>query len=102
MANFGGDDIDLVITGGIVFRGGSDKKAKAGENKIKTKAKKKSYITGAHGSGAAKMKAEIRQRRAVPVRLDTLFNITYKTSFHSKNRLQNAPNVRKNSQIYSR
>ncbi len=64
MANFGGDDIDLVITGGIVFRGGSDKKAKAGENKIKTKAKKKSYITGAHGSGAAKMKAEIRQRRA--------------------------------------
>ena len=29
-----------------------------------TKAKKKKYITGLHGSGAAKKKAEIRQRRA--------------------------------------
>ena len=34
------------------------------ENKIKTKAKKKTYITGLHGSGAAKMKAEIRKKRA--------------------------------------
>ena len=34
------------------------------ENKIKTKAKKKTYITGLHGSGAAKMKAEIRRKRA--------------------------------------
>ena len=30
----------------------------------KTKAKKKSYITGMHGSGSAKMKAEIRRKRA--------------------------------------
>ena len=34
-------------------------------NKLKkTKAKKKSYITGLHGSGAAKMKAEFRKKRA--------------------------------------
>ena len=32
--------------------------------KVKTKAKKKSYITGQHGSGAAKMKADYRRRRA--------------------------------------
>ena len=32
--------------------------------KVKTKAKKKQYITGAHGSGAAKKKADIRRQRA--------------------------------------
>ncbi|MBQ1973530.1 MAG: hypothetical protein II222_04200 [Paraprevotella sp.] len=64
MAGFGGDNIDDVIMGGgIVFRGGP-KKAKKDEPKVKTKAKKKSYITGAHGSGSAKMKAEIRRKRA--------------------------------------
>jgi len=31
---------------------------------VKTKAKKKKYITGAHGSGSAKQKAKYRQRRA--------------------------------------
>ena len=44
------------------------KKAFAGsgqkEDKVKTKAKKKTYITGLHGSGAAKMKADIRKKRA--------------------------------------
>ena len=64
MANYGGDDIDKVITGGIVFHGGSKKKINAQPEKVKTKAKKKTYITGAHGSGAAKMKAEIRRKRA--------------------------------------
>ena len=34
------------------------------EKKIKTKAKKTTYIKGAHGSGSAKMKAEYRRRRA--------------------------------------
>lgn len=63
MAKYGGDDIDLVITGGIVFKGSSRKKAPQ-EEKVKTKAKKKAYITGAHGSGSAKMKADIRRRRA--------------------------------------
>lgn len=64
MANYGGDDIDKVITGGIVFHGGAKNKPSAQDGKVKTKAKKKAYITGAHGSGAAKMKAEIRRKRA--------------------------------------
>lgn len=66
MAQYGGDDIDAVIQGGITFRGGSkggDKK-RNDEPKVKTKAKKKQYITGAHGSGSAKMKADIRKKRA--------------------------------------
>ena len=64
MADFGGDDIDAVIQGGITFRGGPKGGPKPADNKVKTKAKKKQYITGAHGSGAAKKKAEIRQKRA--------------------------------------
>ncbi len=63
MANFGGDDIDAVILGGITFKGGP-KGPKKEDNKVKTKAKKKQYITGAHGSGSAKKKAEIRTKRA--------------------------------------
>ncbi len=63
---FGGDDIDAVVQGGITFRGGGGCKRRAAkpEDKVKTKAKKKQYITGAHGSGAAKMKADIRRKRA--------------------------------------
>ena len=79
MSSFGGDDIDAVIMEGITFRGGSKRSSKKDEAKVKTKAKKKQYITGAHGSGsakkkqyitgahgsgAAKKKADIRQRRA--------------------------------------
>lgn len=65
MANFGGDDIDAVILGGITFRGGAKgSKKKEDPNKVKTKAKKKQYITGAHGSGSAKKKADIRKKRA--------------------------------------
>lgn len=65
MAQFGGDDIDAVILDGITFRGGARKSnAKTDEAKVKTKAKKKQYITGAHGSGAAKKKADIRRQRA--------------------------------------
>lgn len=66
MVNFGGDDIDAVIQDGITFRGGA-KKGNSTEKdsaKVKTKAKKKQYITGAHGSGAAKKKADIRRQRA--------------------------------------
>ena len=47
--------IEEAIMGGIVFKGKKDKPQE--ENKIKTKAKKKTYITGLHGSGAAKMKS---------------------------------------------
>jgi len=61
---FGGDDIDAVILEGITFRGGPKGGAKKEEAKVKTKAKKKQYITGAHGSGAAKKKADIRRQRA--------------------------------------
>ena len=46
--------------GGIVFKGKKDKPKE--EEKVKTKAKKATYIRGQHGSGAAKMKADIRKR----------------------------------------
>ena len=44
-------DIEKAITEGIVFKGGKSPSGKQ-EDKVKTKAKKKSYITGLHGSGA--------------------------------------------------
>ena len=48
-----GDDIDEIIAGGgIVFR--NTPKESDDKKKVKTKAKKKGYITGAHGSGSAK------------------------------------------------
>ena len=50
---------DIISGGGIIFK----KKPKE-ENKIKTKAKKKKYITGAHGSGSARQKAKYREQRA--------------------------------------
>ena len=50
--------IEEAIMGGIVFKG------KKEEEKVKTKAKKATYIRGQHGSGAAKMKADIRKKRA--------------------------------------
>ncbi len=64
MGNFGGDDIDAVIMEGITFRGAPKKDKTKDADKVRTKAKKKQYITGAHGSGAAHKKADIRRRRA--------------------------------------
>ena len=61
---YGGDDIDNVILNGVTFKGGSKGPKKEGAGKVKTKAKKKSYITGAHGSASAKKKADIRRARA--------------------------------------
>lgn len=55
--------IEDAMMGGIVFKGKKDG-PKEDEKKIKTKAKKTTYIKGTHGSGAAKMKAEIRRKRA--------------------------------------
>ena len=55
-------DIEKILTNGVVFKKAAESKPK--EEKVKTKAKKKTYITGLHGSGAAKMKAEIRKKRA--------------------------------------
>ena len=53
--------IEEAIMGGIVFKGKKDKPKE--EEKVKTKAKKATYIRGQHGSGAAKMKADIRSYR---------------------------------------
>ena len=56
------DDFESILENGISFgRGGSKKKD---DNKVKTKAKKKAYITGAHGSGSARQKAKYREQRA--------------------------------------
>ena len=46
-------DIDDIIEGGLVFRR-APRKDDANDGKVKTKAKKKKYITGAHGSGSAR------------------------------------------------
>lgn len=55
------DEIQYAIMNGIRFdKSKNDKQDDAG--KVKTKARKKGYQTGAHKSGAAKHKAEIRQR----------------------------------------
>lgn len=56
------EEIDKALSGGgIVFRKASATPQSTG---VKTKAKKKTYIRGTHGSAAAKHKAEIRRRRA--------------------------------------
>ncbi len=55
--------IEDVIMNGLVFKGKKEK-PKEDENKVKTKAKKATYIRGQHGSGSAKMKAEYRKKRA--------------------------------------
>ena len=55
-------DFDDILMNGITFKkGGGPKDA---PDKVKTKAKKKKYITGAHGSGSAMQKAKYRQQRA--------------------------------------
>lgn len=53
----------MAIMGGITFKK-TKLRDKPKEEKVKTKAKKKTYITGTHGSASAKHKADIRQRRA--------------------------------------
>ena len=55
--------LEDVIMGGLVFKGKKEK-PKEDETKVKTKAKKATYIRGQHGSGASKMKADIRRKRA--------------------------------------
>ena len=54
-------DIDEIIELGMVFKKTSTEEVK--EDKVKTKAKKKKYITGAHGSGSARQKAKYREQR---------------------------------------
>lgn len=55
------NEILYAMMNGINF-GGAKKERKDDSNKVKTKARKKGYQTGAHGSGAARHKADIRQR----------------------------------------
>ena len=59
-----GDDIDAIIQGGIVWGRGGDKNKDDEKGKVKTKAKKKGYITDAHGSGSARQKAKYREQKA--------------------------------------
>ncbi|MDO4172421.1 MAG: hypothetical protein Q4D28_06950 [Prevotellaceae bacterium] len=56
------DDFDLILQNGINFGRGGEKPKDDG--KVKTKARKKKYITGAHGSGSAMQKAKYREQRA--------------------------------------
>ena len=56
------DDFDLILQNGINLGRGGEKPKEDG--KVKTKAKKKKYITGAHGSGSAMQKAKYREQRA--------------------------------------
>ena len=54
------EEIMYAMMNGINFSG--KKKADPNADRVKTKARTKSYKTGAHGSGAAKHKAEIKQK----------------------------------------
>ena len=56
------DDFQNILENGINFGRGGDKPKDDG--KVKTKAKKKKYITGAHGSGSARQKVKYREQRA--------------------------------------
>ena len=56
------DDFQHILENGINFGRGGDKPKDSG--KVKTKAEKKQYITGAHGSGSARQKAKYREQRA--------------------------------------
>ena len=56
------EDFQKILENGINFGRGGDKPRESG--KVKTKAKKKQYITGAHGSGSARQKAKYREQRA--------------------------------------
>ncbi len=55
-------DFEDILEHGITFR--KAPKERTDDDKIKTKAKKKKYITGAHGSGSARQKAKYREQRA--------------------------------------
>ena len=53
------NEILYAMMNGINFGG---KKKEKTDDRVKTKARSKSYKTGAHGSGAAKHKADIKQK----------------------------------------
>lgn len=55
-------EIMRAMTVGIKFGGAKQQQRKDDNGKVKTKARKKAYKTGAHNSDAARHKEEIRQR----------------------------------------
>jgi hypothetical protein len=57
------DDFQQILEKGITFGRGGEHRDPS-EGKVKTKARKKQYITGAHGSGSARQKAKYREQRA--------------------------------------
>ncbi|MCD8282533.1 MAG: hypothetical protein LUC22_04680 [Prevotella sp.] len=57
------DDFQDILINGVNFRKGGERSAED-KDKVKTKARKKLYITGAHGSGSARQKARYRRQRA--------------------------------------
>ncbi len=57
------DNFEEILMQGIQFGGGA-RSSRKDDDKVKTKAKKKKYITGAHGSGSARQKAKYREQRA--------------------------------------
>lgn len=61
MRKAGKEEIDKVIHDGLVFR---KMRSDDNEEKLRTKAKKKAYRTGVHGSASAHKKADIRKHRA--------------------------------------
>lgn len=60
------DDIDDIIANGIVFKGMP--RHHADDNRVKTKAKKKKYITGVHSTAASKNRTKKRQQRTQRLR----------------------------------
>lgn len=56
------DDFEELLVNGISFKKTSGQKKD--DDKVRTKAKKKKYVTGAHGSGSARQKAKYREQRA--------------------------------------
>lgn len=58
-------DIHEVMMNGLVFKGAKEVRPEdERKTKVKTKAKKATYITGQHGSASAKMKADIRAKKS--------------------------------------
>ena len=64
MGHTSGKDIDKIIANGGISWGRGGDSPNPNEGKVRTKAKKKKYITGAHGSGSAMQKARYRKQRA--------------------------------------
>lgn len=53
----------IIAEGGMTFKKGKSESLTE-EKRIKTKAKKSTYVKGTHGSGAAKMKAAYKKKKA--------------------------------------